>query len=246
MEIPRIPVVVGTISLAILLIFFLYLIVGLARVETDGSNVDGKAVSACIEKLTPVVNVANMNVTALYSLNGFCYNSLGSQLKIDQERIRRDNFLFQRNENVILLYMVVLITLSGVMLAGIQLLASYKLAVIGRGELSGGGTIDYSTQGVSFKSSVVGLTILAMSFGFFLVFVVDVYTLKDISSDASSQTNVQIPAPGRLPSNLIPVIAGAQWNKTSQPATLPAAITQPGPETGGALKPAGTAHSGGN
>ena len=46
--------------------------------------------------------------------------------------IKRDNFVFQRNETVVLLYMVVLITFIGVLLAGLQLLASYKLATLGR------------------------------------------------------------------------------------------------------------------
>ncbi|WP_210253750.1 hypothetical protein [Bradyrhizobium sp. S69] len=109
---------------------------------------------------------------------------------VDEENIRKDNFVFQRRENIILLFMVVVITLSGVALAGLQLLASYKLAVLGRGELSGGGEISYSKDAVSFKSSVVGLVILFVSFAFFMVFVLDVYTLRETTSSTASQPGI--------------------------------------------------------
>jgi hypothetical protein len=171
--------------LAVLALFFLYLMADVTRINTDASNVDGKAVTTCIEKYKGQLGLTTVTVKDLYDLNDFCYNSVGSQLKIDQEKIRRDNYVFQRGENVVLLYMVVLITLSGVALAGLQLLASYKLASIGRGELAGGGEIDYRVeQGVSFKSSVVGLMILLMSFAFFLVFINNVYTLTEASTPA--------------------------------------------------------------
>jgi hypothetical protein len=183
----------------VLLAFFLYLIATVGRIETAVPNHD--AVAACIEKHKATTGVTAVSVGDLYGLNGFCYDTIGSQLKIDQEKIRRDNFLFQRNENVVLLYMVVLITISGVVLAGVQLLASYKLAVLGRGELAGGGSeINYSANAISFKSSVIGLTILAMSFAFFLVFVIYVYDLRDISDTASRQA-----ATPQQPANLLPV-----------------------------------------
>jgi len=184
----------------VLLAFFLYLIATVGRIETAVPNHD--AVAVCIEKHKATTGVTTVSVGDLYGLNGFCYDTIGSQLKIDQEKIRRDNFLFQRNENVVLLYMVVVITISGVVLAGVQLLASYKLAVLGRGELAGGGSeINYSANSISFKSSVIGLTILAMSFAFFLVFVIYVYDLRDISDTAPRQA-----ATPQQPANLLPVL----------------------------------------
>lgn len=95
----------------------------------------------------------------------------------------------------------------GVVLAGVQLLASYKLALNGRGELAGGGSeIGYSANSVSFKSSVIGLTILAMSFAFFLVFVMNVYEIREISSDRGPSR----PADSQQqPTQLIPVLPPA-------------------------------------
>src|SRR3984893_18542652 len=208
------PMLIGAISLGLLLVFFLYLVVGLARVQTDERNVDGKAISTCLDKFKPPSGISSVSVNDLLSLNGFCYTTLGFQLKIDQEKIHRDNFLFQRNENVLLLYMVVLITFAGVILAGLQLYASYKLAILGKEEFASGSEIQYSAQGVSFKSSVIGLGILAMSFGFFLVFVVYVYTLKPFASPS-----VQASAPTQSQSKLFPVHR-VQESDTSQPETI--------------------------
>ncbi len=204
MTIPRsaAPAITAAAICLPLVIFFLYLMLEVRRIEIDRSNVDGQAVSACIEKQRS--NVSDVTVDQLYRLNDFCYDTIGSQLKIDQEKIRRDNFLFQRNENVVLLYMVVLITLSGVALAGLQLFASYKLAAVGRGELAGGGEVSYSAQqGVSFKSSVVGLMILALSFAFFLVFIVYVYSFTNEPS--GSGTTITPVMKQHVPLNLLPV-----------------------------------------
>jgi hypothetical protein len=186
--------------------------------------------AVCIEKYKAQTAVTTVNVGTLYDLNLFCYNSIGSQLKLDQEKIRRDSFVFQRNENVVLLYMVVLVTISGVVLAGVQLLASYKLALVGRGELAGGGSeIGYSASNVSFKSSVIGLTILAMSFAFFLVFVMYVYDMREIASDAGA-ARAASPAQ-QLPSKLLPVLP---------PPDHPRAADAP-PSTAGPSRAAATA-----
>src|SRR5438132_13797516 len=76
--------------LAILALFFLYLMADVTRINTDASNVDGKAVTTCIEKYKGQLGLATVTVNDLYDLNSFCFNSVGSQLKIDQEKIRRD------------------------------------------------------------------------------------------------------------------------------------------------------------
>jgi hypothetical protein len=203
----------GALALGVILIFFLYLILGVAHVEADNNSQDS-SLSTCIQKYKAAVGEATPNVSLLYNLNGFCYDSLGSQLKLDQEQIRRDTFVFQRNETVVLLYMVVLITLAGVLLAGLQLLASYKLASNGHGELAGGGgELTYSPKAVSFKSSVIGLTMLALSFGFFLVFVVYVYNLNDMPAAANAQTSLAL---GQTPTKLVAVPMGPVSNMPAQ------------------------------
>jgi hypothetical protein len=204
MQIGRVaPIIAAGAVLGLLVLFFFYLMIGVSHIDNDQSNVNGHAVSACIDKYRPPEKAQSASFEQEFlPLQTFCYSTLLSQLKIDEDRVIRDNYLFQRNENVVLLYMVVIITLSGVVLAGLQLLASYKLAEIGRAELSGGGEISYSARGVSFKSSVVGLMILAMSFAFFLVFIIYVYSFQY----ASSNSNDQNAAPQRM-FNLLPAPA---------------------------------------
>ncbi len=206
----RSPLVYGiTLGLGVILLFYLYLMYGVAHVEVGNSSFQESAVSDCIERYRSLVSVPTVDVPNLYHLNGFCFDSLGSQLKLDQEQIRRNTFLFQSTENVVLLYMVVIITFSGVLLAGVQLVASYRLAVNGHGDLAGGGELTYSPSSgaVSFKSSVVGVTILALSFAFFLVFVKEIYPLKELNATATAQAGSR---PGGSPVNLLPVIpAGA-------------------------------------
>jgi hypothetical protein len=144
-----------------------------------------EGISACVERFASRSKVDYKSFSELSNLNSLCYGLSGSQLFIDEEIIRRDNFVFQRFENAILLVMVVAITLSGVVLAGLQLFASYKLAIHGKGELASGGEISYSKDSISFKSSIVGLVILAVSFAFFLVFVFYVYDLKEGKDNSS-------------------------------------------------------------
>jgi hypothetical protein len=210
----------GTLGLGVILLFYLYLMYGVAHVEVGNSNFQESAVSDCIERYRSLVSVPTVDVPNLYHLNGFCFDSLGSQLKLDQEQIRRNTFLFQSTENVVLLYMVVIITFSGVLLAGVQLVASYRLAVNGHGDLAGGGELTYSPSSgaVSFKSSVVGVTILALSFAFFLVFVKEIYPLKELNATATAYAASR---PGGSPVNLLPVIpAGAGGNQAAKPANL--------------------------
>jgi hypothetical protein len=189
---------------ALIVALLLYLITTLPAPKDRAASGDDKAISHCMDAYGTTPNGRTTDVEALGKLNGFCFTAARSQLLVDEENIREDNFVFQRYENIILLFIVVTLTLSGVVLAGLQLLASYKLAVIGRGELSGGAEVSYSQDAVSFKSSVVGLAILFISFAFFMVFVLEVYTLKEGASLAPSAPGIAEPfrlrsVPGQPP-----------------------------------------------
>jgi len=200
--------------LALFVFFFLYLMVGVNRLDTGNTNSENETISSCIEKSKSPAS----QVSELYGLSNFCFGKIGSQFKLDEEKIIRDSYIFQRNENVVLLYMVVLVTLSGVALAGLQLLASYSLASGGRGKLAEGGELKYSAHGVSFRSSVVGLMILAMSFAFFLVFIVYVYTFQpDQPARATGDASR---------ANLLPASPNAKKGQSAPPAN---ASPQPTP-----------------
>ena len=176
---------------------------------------EGKPLAKCIESHRDAAKIQTISIDDLYKINGFCYDSLVSQSLVDEELVRIDTFVFQKYQTIVLLFMVVAITLSGVGLAGLQLLASYKLAIVGRGELAGGGELTYSRDSISFKSSVVGLMILAISFAFFMVYVIWVYTLTEggtspskpgISRGSPKPQQVLFPV---LPSDALPTPADA-------------------------------------
>jgi hypothetical protein len=193
---------------ALIVALLAYLIVTLPAARDRSVSGDDKVISHCIDTYRAGTSAPPADVEALNKLNDFCFNSTRSQLLVDEENIRKDNFVFQRYENMILLFVVVSLTLSGVILAGLQLLASYKLAVVGRGELAGGAEVSYSKDAVSFKSSVVGLAILFISFAFFMVFVLEVYTLKESTSSTPSVPGISeqvrlrgVPGPPPSPSS---------------------------------------------
>jgi hypothetical protein len=74
-----------------------------------------------------------------------------------------------------------------VVLASLQLLASYNLAATGKGVFEQEASeVNISSQSMAVKSSVVGVIILAFSFAFFLVFVLYVYTFTPVSDHAAA------------------------------------------------------------
>ena len=76
---------------------------------------------------------------------------------------------------------MVIITISGVVLAAVQLIASYKLASTGRAEFAQTSELMLQRDRVLLKSSVTGLLILTASFAFFFVYVVWVYTIREVN-----------------------------------------------------------------
>ena len=79
-----------------------------------------------------------------------------------------------------MLWMVVSITIAGVILAGLQLWATYRLAAAGSGTLADGGEVTMEHNRLVVRSSVVGVIILALSFAFFALYVLYVYRLQDL------------------------------------------------------------------
>ena len=93
--------------------------------------------------------------------------------------IRRLDFFQQYRANGVFMLLVVVVTVSGVVLAGVQLWASYQLAAANKTlpDVGNGEMILRGNQLV-LRSSITGLFILLISFCFFLVFVLYVYRLE--------------------------------------------------------------------
>jgi hypothetical protein len=121
-----------------------------------------------------------------------CYSHLHGQGLLSDFKIRRQKFLQQSYDERILLWMVVLITLSGVALAGVQLVASFRLASAGAANFDQQTELSVEKGRLSVKSSLTGLLILICSFAFFWVFVYQVYVIHSIDPDGAPKGTPQL------------------------------------------------------
>lgn len=136
-------------------------------------------------------------------ISGICYNEVRNEADLTDFNIRRSVLIEQQTEGRIILWMVVAITLSGVALAGLQLVAAYRLASAGHGDFASAQEVTLEQNKISLKSSVTGLMILVISFAFFMVYVAWVYTVKELkapptasSSESSTSIGGYGPPPG--------------------------------------------------
>lgn len=114
-----------------------------------------------------------------------CYNEARYTALLQDFYLRRAKLYNQDIAGSVLLWMVVILTISGVALSAFQLYASYQISVgkeTGQ-EPTGGQEIIISKENISVKTAYVGVAILALSFAFFFIFVLIVYDLK-IDRDA--------------------------------------------------------------
>jgi hypothetical protein len=141
-------------------------------------------VVTCIDRYAPKDPQSGTALAALRETYEFCHSVIATEFLTKEQIFRNAAIADQRYQNCVLLLMVVVITISGVVLAGLQLLGSYRLSKDGYGEFGAGGEASASVKGVAVKSSVVGVVILAISFAFFLVFVNNVYPIREIGGPA--------------------------------------------------------------
>lgn len=111
-----------------------------------------------------------------------CYEQLRYQGLLDSFRMRNDIYLRQILTENVLLSMVVFITCMGVILSGLQLLASYNLSQSAADFSQTESKFSIERGKLSVGSSIVGVVILSISFAFFFVFVYFVYKI-DPSQD---------------------------------------------------------------
>ena len=145
-----------------------------------------------VATLTP----ATIDSPLLRETFGLCYAQLHGQGLLNGFQIRRLKFLRQDYERN-LLWMVVAITISGVFLAALQLLGSYRLAMAGRGAFDQTGEIALARDQISLKSSITGLFILVVSFAFFAVFVFGIFQITEVDIDSGAKNRDPRPTSNR-------------------------------------------------
>ena len=161
----------------------------------DNSNVnrvrlnEAGRIEACRNEAITLIKPDRVDVVLLERISDYCYGRVRGEDLIGDFNIRRSSFLRQQFEGRVILWMVLTITLSGVALAGLQLLAAYRLAAAGGGELAQSQELTLEQNKISLKSSVTGLFILVVSFAFFTVYVAWVFSTKE--STAASERHIR-------------------------------------------------------
>jgi hypothetical protein len=139
---------------------------------------------SCMQTSIALLKVDKIDTDTLHKIDALCYDHVHWAGLLNDFSIRRSKVIQQNSEDIILLWMVVSITVSGVILAGLQLMGSYRLASAGKGEFSQQSEVSFEARGnMSLKSSVTGLIILITSFAFFLVYVTWVYPIQTVRLD---------------------------------------------------------------
>jgi hypothetical protein len=185
--------------------------------ETDFT----KGLMDCTSSYASKINVDRTDYNTLSASLALCQSILATGLLAREQAARDETYVFQRSENVVLMWMVVVITVSGVLLAGLQLFASYRLALQGRVEFAKDNEFSLKRDSIVIKSSVVGLIILAISFAFFMVFVLYVYTLREAEPLHNVSPQHASAAPAAPPGNIGRSIEPSYRTGTPPPLAAP-------------------------
>lgn len=157
--------------------------------QVDSNQVDSqrdvfKLVDDCLSKFEPR---KASGLKELTDRQTNCVNFIRNKSILVTENIRLSAFSKQQEIGQIMLWMVVVITISGVLLSAFQLYVGYMLANAGL-PTSGNGETIVSTMSIekgkiSIQSSIAGVIILSISLIFFIVYVTRVYPINEINTD---------------------------------------------------------------
>ena len=197
--------------------------VGHHSLDLDETQHVAKCESTTLNSLRPQPQSVDMSVLA--NVYSFCYQQVAQEDILIDFGIRKSAYLNQQSQTPILMWMVVAITLSGVILAGLQLGAGYRLASLGKAAFEQGNTeLTVEQSKISLSSSVTGLVILTISLAFFIVFVYKVYLIQE------THTPVDAPISGAVyPATTVPPRQSTN-SPQAQTGVPAAASTSPAPQ----------------
>lgn len=221
-QLPKIPLILAVI-LGAAVLFFVYL-------ESFSYSPTGPAkptpfaepisVAPCIQNHIQSLSPTSIDTSTLNQLQEMCFRQMDAHGRAIDFQLRRLAFLQKDYAERVILWMVVVITISGVLLAGLQVLASYKLASAGREDFAQAGEITLEKYKISLKSSITGLFILVISFAFFSLFVIEIYRIKEVSVDPKPSAAVTQPSLARLqPGGIGPPPAKPATTSVAPPTT---------------------------
>ena len=144
------------------------------------SDVLAGQIDACVVRYRELIQPVSFDIDSVDRYRSVCENILAGQYRLETVATGQRIYENQILQNTVIMWMVVTITISGVVLAGIQLWATYRLTMAGKGMLAEGGEVSIEHKRMVVRSSVVGVLILALALVFFAVYVLYVYRIEDI------------------------------------------------------------------
>lgn len=140
-----------------------------------------------------------------------CYDLIYAQGLLNEFQVRRVNYQTQHLADQMLMWMVIGLTLSGVVLAAVQIIGANRV-YIASGGLRPGADNEVSIEAgkIYVKSSVTGVAILVISFAFFFVYVAEVYTIKEAPPVDPAAGTAPAPAPDPIATDDPPPGVGTQ------------------------------------
>ena len=160
-----------------------------------------KALQDCMENANRTVQPIRSDFPIFKEVWVTCANQIYFIDLMEDFDIRREKLIRQELDERVILWMVVAITMSGVFLAGMQLLGSYKLAASGTAKFGEVSNISVEAgkeaSKLSVQSSVTGLMILVVSLAFFIVYVKWIYSIQEVGIEKPQSLN-EAPATGTI------------------------------------------------
>jgi hypothetical protein len=147
------------------------------------SDIRPETVNECIQTSITILKPDKVDFDLYQLLSSLCEKDAYDRFYLEDFVIRREKLVRQELDERVILWLVVSITVAGVLLAGVQLYTSYRLVMSGRQSPDDSSELTFQRDKLSLKSSIAGLVILALSLAFFVIYVWGVYTQRETTVD---------------------------------------------------------------
>jgi hypothetical protein len=196
-----------------------FAVVKVLAVEAPPSSVDisghPEIMYDCIQHVLTTIAPNNIRIGNYQTIWRLCGNQIYNNLILDDFIIRREKFIRQELDERVNLWLVVAITISGVLMSALQLFMSYRLAQNDRTVFAKDSELAIEAGRISLKSSITGLLILTISLAFFMIYVIYIYSIREV--------------PINRPENLQTPVEREEPPDTGPKSTLPLSTDSPRP-----------------
>jgi hypothetical protein len=159
-------------------------------------------IESCRERMALRLKITSIDESAIKTISDLCNWEISDAYGFAESDARLAAFSLQREQGTIILWIVVAMTAVGLLLAIIQLGMSFVLAIRFKRELVDQAEVRATAKEVVMRSSTIGLALLAVTFAFFLTYVLFVYPIREISPRGSPYFQHESPMPNSSSSNL--------------------------------------------